>query len=477
MKILCLQLARLGDILLSAPVLHALKRQSPELEIDILVRPRFEDAAHLFGGWLNVKTFPTEKILSPLLSDQDIARSLDEMKAVTESLRAEKYDFVLNLSFSPLSSYLTKLVGVENSRGYTRFSDGTFALKDFVSGYFFSQVGIGRPNRLHLSDVFASMAGVDLTESDWNLFEKSESPEGVVLHIGASQQDKALPPDQLVMIVSALQERGIKKISLVGSVAETSIANQIMSRTEGNVQNFCGRTTLGGLRDLISGADLVIGADSAPMHFATLAGVPCLNLSFPSVNFFETGPRSSGSRILFAESPSQILSHIVANEAVGILKNQPPALCIAESFNPTDGYYSPRWNRMNAEWSIIKTAYFRLPFDGQFSPLEINGIVQLKELNHLIIEQYLSLEKGGNGGLAGNLVQQAEGLIEVIAQTVPSLQVIVRWLEASKTTVGPGASHAILQFYKNIHADLALILDELVSTEEKSHGDEKLPTE
>jgi heptosyltransferase III len=476
MKILCLQLARLGDILLSAPALHALKRSNPSMQLDILVRPRFEGAAQIFSDWLNVKTLGTENILGPLLNDDDVQGSLKEFSSVVGSLRDENYDLVLNLTFSPLSSYLTKLIGVESTRGYTRFSDGSFALKDFISGYFYSQVGIGRPNRLHLSDIFASMAGVDLTDADWNLIKKSEDPEGVVVHVGASQQTKALTVDNLVMIISALHERGIKKITLVGSSDEAPIANQIVNRVDKKVENLCGRTTIQELIKVIASTELVIGADSAPMHFATLTGVPCLNLSFPTVNFFETGPRSTGSRILFAESPDQVMSHIVANEASRMLEGKTPAICIAESFGPTEHFYSPRWKRLDNEWSIIKSAYFRVPFDGQLSPLEISGINNLKELNELIVNQYLSLE-GGQNNLAHDFIQQAEALFGVVAKTVPSLQVIVRWLEASRTTVGPGATHAIVQFYKNIHVDLAVILDELVPPEEKTHGNEKLPAD
>lgn len=477
MKILCLQLARLGDILLSAPALHALKRSNPSMQLDVLVRPRFEGAAQIFSDWLNVKTLPTDSILAPVVNDQDVQASRLELANFINSLRSEKYDLVLNFSFSPFSSYLTKLLEVDSTRGYTRFSDGSFALKDFISGYFYSQVGIGRPNRLHLSDIFASMAGVDLTDVDWNLIERAEEPEGVVLHIGASQQEKSLPTDKLVMIVSALQERGIKKITLVGSSSEVPIANQIVNRVDEKVENLCGRTSIQELVKVIAGAELVIGADSAPMHFATLAGVPCLNLSFPTVNFFETAPRSTGSRILFTESPDQVMSHIVANEAARMLEGKTPAICIAESFGPTENLYTPRWNRLETEWSIVKSAYFRVPFEGQLSPLEKSGIQNLKELNELVVNQYLSLENGGPNSLAHDFIQQAEALFVTVAKTVPSLQVIVRWLEASRTTVGPGAAHAIVQFYKNIHVDLAVILDELVPPEEKAHGNEKLPAD
>jgi ADP-heptose:LPS heptosyltransferase len=474
MKILCIQLARLGDILLSAPALHALKREEPDSRIDILVRPRFAAAAGLFP-WLNVRTFDTGEILQPLLLEGGVEASQEKLRVLVEELKNEKYDLILNFTFSPFSSYLTALLSEGgNSRGYTRFGDGSFAVTDFISGYFYSQVGIGRPNRLHVSDIFAAMAGTSLSSDDWPLFERVENPSGVIFHVGASHASKSLSPGKTAMILSSLQERGVENITLVGSAGEIPLANQILARLERPVVNLCGRTDIRGLRDAIASAELVIGADSAPMHFATLAGVPCLNISFPSVNFFETAPRSAGSRVLFADSDETLLSHIAANEACGILNQRPPALCVAESLSPLEPLQAPRWNRLETEWALVKSAYFRIPFDSALRGEERRGIEELRKLNDIILLQYGDMESKPQNIWAGDLVRQAEVLFAAVTDAAPSLRVLARWLSASRATVGPGSAAGVREKYVAIHRDLAAILEEISPSEEKEHGDEKI---
>ncbi len=478
MKILCIQLARLGDILVGAPALHALKREHPGAEIDILVRKRFEDAAKVFP-WLNVKTFDTAHLLEPLLNQADHAKSCGFLNDLVQKIKDEKYDLILNFTFSPFSSYLTAMVSESaephvSVRGYTRFADGSFAIQDLISGYFYSQVGIGKPNRLHLSDLLAGLAGVNLTIEDWKLFKKHPTADKIAIHVGASQANKALSVDKIVSILTALKERNLLGLTLIGSQAEQGVANQVMARVGGGINNLCGRTSVEELKNLIASCRAVIGADSAPMHFATLAGVPCLNISFPTVNFFETGPRSSGSRVLYFESSEQVQNQVVANEAEALVTGGPLRAAVAVSQSPLNPYLCPNWKVMEAEWSIVQNAYFRMPFQGSLTAQERQGITQFKQLSELVISQIQKLEAIPNDILAHDFISQADILVESIGRAVPSLRSIGRWITASRATVGPGKQSAVLQHYKNIYLDLSSILEELAPSKEVNHGNENL---
>jgi len=473
MKILCIQLARLGDILLSAPALHALKRKYPDAQIDILVRPRFADAARLFN-WLNVKILSTHDILEPLVTNNDVPKSLNQLDDLVTHLKAQNYDLVLNFSFSPFSSHLTKMISKSNSRGYSRYSDNSFAITDFTSGYFYSQVGIGRPNRIHVSDLLANLAEVMLEDSDFKLFECARDPEGIVIHIGASENSKAVSVDKWVMIISALQQRNLTNIKLVGAAHESGLANQIVSRVYFPIENLCGKTSIAELLNVIATAELVIGADSAPMHFATLCQVPCLNLSFSTVNFFETGPKSIGSRILYAETEEHLLSHVVANEAASIINSYSPLECVAECRAPTDAYVISNWNKMNVEWTLIKSAYFRIPFDVELSQEEFLAVQQMKELNSVIVAQYEKLESNQNDQWANEFIDQAHKLFEVIAHAYPFLMVLLRWLQVSRAMVGPASPSELCHSYKTIHLDLAKVLNEILPIEKRKHGDDNV---
>nr|HPI41550.1 glycosyltransferase family 9 protein [Pseudobdellovibrionaceae bacterium] len=68
MKILIIQLARLGDIYTSWPVIRAIKRENPKAEIHVLVRKKFEKALVGLESLDHIHVMETSEILSPLAS-------------------------------------------------------------------------------------------------------------------------------------------------------------------------------------------------------------------------------------------------------------------------------------------------------------------------------------------------------------------------------------------------------------------------
>ena len=206
MKILILQLARLGDIYQTWPVLRALKRSHPGAQIHFLTRSTFAPAAPgkdvIDHHWM----LDSKDILLPLIDEKpDIKTSLRRLSSMTMALRMEEYQMIVNLSFSPFSSCLAKELQTPGCeiKGYTRTDDDFLSIPDDGSAYFYAQAGIGRANRIHVTDLFAFIAGVELTDADWimpeadHLLSKSAvvreaGQNPIVIHVGASDLGKTL---------------------------------------------------------------------------------------------------------------------------------------------------------------------------------------------------------------------------------------------------------------------------------------------
>jgi heptosyltransferase III len=109
MRILVLQLARFGEIYQSWPTLRALRRHFPKSEVHFLVRERFQDATEGLDN-IVVHAFPAAEILKPIWADAREDLALTELKKFVGQLQDLKFDRIVNLSFSPLSSYLTDLL-------------------------------------------------------------------------------------------------------------------------------------------------------------------------------------------------------------------------------------------------------------------------------------------------------------------------------------------------------------------------------
>ena len=125
MKILVLQLARFGDIYLTWPTLRALHRAHPGAEIHFLVREKFLGATNGLANVI-VHTLPTADLLGGTNGTIE-SRFTEWLTPI-----GGEWDMIVNLSFSPASSYLTDLLRTQKTivRGYTRHADGFLAIPD-----------------------------------------------------------------------------------------------------------------------------------------------------------------------------------------------------------------------------------------------------------------------------------------------------------------------------------------------------------
>ena len=354
MKILVLQLARLGDIFQTWPTLHALRRQGAE--IHVLVRPRFRAAAEGCEGIQKIHEFATDVILSPVLNDVRLGLqpSLEAVDSLMHKLDSEKYDRIINLSFSPLSSWITFDLEMRAfsrgqamaTAGYTRHIDGALAIPDDASAYFFAQVGYRAQtgstepiNRLSLPRLFATIAGVDPIESDWHgptsakrtRFDDQLPEEFVAIHIGASDDSKTLDPLHWGEVAARITRRTAKPVVLLGSDLEVTKAAHVLSAVEANgislnhvsgsrtrVLSLVGKTDISELFEILQRSRVLVAGDSALVQIASLVGTRVLNLSSRTVSHWETGPASRGSRVLLygGAAPS---AESVVREVEGIL--------------------------------------------------------------------------------------------------------------------------------------------------------------
>ncbi|MGE0763287.1 MAG: glycosyltransferase family 9 protein [Bdellovibrionales bacterium] len=479
MRILVLQLARFGDIFITWPTLRALRRRYPGAEIHLVVRQRFRAAAGDCEAIDKLWCLDTAQILEPLLTDQgDVDVSLVRLTEWTELLSEQDFDLVINLSFSPFSSYLTSLVSHGNAvvRGYTRYSDGFLAIPDDTSAYFYAQVGVGLSNRYHLAEVFAAVADVELSGADWNLpmtwhaqerlvgwQEKQPELAGdyILFHLGASQAEKIYPAFKWHRVILELQRRWPAQIVLIGSASEQNMAEAVLGAGGcGSVLNLVGKTDFSDVGALIAGAQVLIGADSAPMHLAGFTATPCLNLSFAAVNFWETGPRTLGSRILVADSPADLPSDRVVAEILAMLKNQSSQRPVVyrRSHQPV-GYEWQVAEDNNQSWRMIQAIYSGGEWPEVHDPIIVKALWQMREAVNVAITQIPNLRNVEKRRLANGLIEQADLAIYALRRVVPELRPLVSWFETERLRLGPMDLESLIARTGDIYGQLLGVLN------------------
>lgn len=462
MKILVIQLARLGDIYMTWPALRALRRTYPTAEIHFLTRPRFEGAVEGLDAINKHWTMSTSTILSPLVQeDADIETSLARLDHFVDGLRAEEFDWIINFTFSPASSYLTHALTTENTRvsGYTRFADGSLCLSDEISAYFYAQVGLGKPNRVHVADVLASMIDVQYVESDWAApvlpCAIQKLPERyLVLHVGASERQKSLSPSSWIRVLQQLQKKYADlPIVLIGANAEASWAFEIQNGVKGmSFVNLVGQTKIGDLFAVIKGADVLIGCDSAPIHMASLMDTPTFNVSVGVVNYWETGPKATLGFIYRVETEGELVPERLGEVLTLLLDGEvaPELIIRTGGLVSFDKVESPS---ERFQWELVQALYLggKYPVADKMEILQ--GAMKLNEINTFAMEQIALIPSKGLEFI-GPLLDRAEEVIQNISQWVPELSPLISWYQAEKIRIGPGTLEDICTAALNVHERL-----------------------
>jgi heptosyltransferase-3 len=470
MKVLILQLARLGDIYQTWPAVRALKRLNKDTEIHFLVRPKFVKALEGLTDVSKVHLWPTEEILKPMVHHEpDIQTSYLKLNEALESLAGEKFDWVINLSFSPASSYIADLVANVNTKitGYSRHNDGFLNLPDDMSAYFYAQVGIGRQNRIHITDIFASMLEVDLIEEDWRpaAFNVDQAKFNIknpfiLVHIGASDTKKSISSSKWVAILSKLSKISNLKIILIGTKEEENISESITSSISDQILiSYVGKTTLQEVFYLLSHAKLLIGCDSAPIHMASLTNTTTLNISFNTVNFWETGPRAKTSFVYKIKDENQLASDEFAKLIDDILQRKKLPLSLIKSKPGVPSYDCLTLADSEFQWQLIQGIYLGKEFPRVKSQLVSDAIDKLLSANELILEQIEKVESGTPISKIAEIINSAEEVIDAIARVVDTVSPLVRWYQAEKIRIPPGDSITILNKTKAINTLFSKVLN------------------
>ena len=458
MKTLIIQFARLGDIYMTWPVARALKRLNPSSELHYLVRPRFKAALNGVGCVDKVWTLPIEDLMAPLLdSGFKLEQSMNRLDSFYEELMSEGYDQIINLSFSPASSFLVKSISTAKTQvvGYSRHSDGYLHLTDDVSRYFWAQVGPEFPNRVHLVDLLGGLAGVDYAVEDFRepevKLDRTIAEKYFALHIGASEGHKKIDAARWAEMIKFYKNHdSTMKWVLIGSKEEEHLATEIEAAAGDAVINRVGKTTIEQVFALLKHSEGLIGGDSVAMHMVPFVNQRAFCVSSGLTKFWETGPITGESAVMEIRSivgfePVKVAqrihswSHGDLSQLHKVVDGV-PRYELATSFSETNEF---AWNLIRA---IYMGAQFPVTSDYEF----YKGCLRLYEANSVAIQNLNKRNQIQRNFLTAVLDRVDEIFLAVVGQ-VPSLTPLFRWYQAEKTRIQPGTFDHIAQDSVVIH--------------------------
>ena len=284
--ILVLQMQRMGDLVLTFPLLAWLRAEHPRRPLWVVGEETF------FKGLMPIGP---EAVFFPY----DAANRL----------RQNRYHLVVNLSHRTEAAALAGQLHADAHFGPYLAGGGTGKGADrttYVHGrwqlYRTSLVHNNRHNLFHWADLNAldCVPARRIRGTDWPAPQhQGRDPQRVGLFLGASEPKKRPNAPFWAALARDLLRRGLKPV-LLGGPAEAALGADVARRANTPALNLCGRFTLPELVAFTRSLRLLVTPDTGPMHVAAWTQTPTLNLSMGPVNAWETAPFPPGHHVLRA---------------------------------------------------------------------------------------------------------------------------------------------------------------------------------
>ncbi len=261
----------LGDFLCFIPALRALRTAFPNSEVSLIGLPHIQPLARRFAHYVD------ELLIFPGFPGIG-AYPVDRSRLVTFLTGARGcFDLALQMhGSSEKSNHFVDLLGAKKVAGF--FAPGQYCPNPTTFlPYPAEEAEINRHLRL-LSFLGIPAQGTQLEFPllDYDLEKLLELPEALILepgryvclHVGASRAEHCWSPHCFAVIADELARLGLQVV-FTGTAADQERVEAVIQCMSYDAFNLCGRTTVGILAALFSGACLLISNDTGVAHLAT----------------------------------------------------------------------------------------------------------------------------------------------------------------------------------------------------------------
>jgi heptosyltransferase-2 len=284
-RILVIQTAFLGDVILATPVFSELKRLYPDAHIDALVKSGNESLLESHQAINEVFIFSKKE------------GKWKSLISLIRSIRKRKYDLVINLHRFGSSGLITALSGANETRG---FSKNPFSI--FFTNRFSHEIGDGthevERNLSLIHDLGAAKRvrpSLFPTPEDFSIVKSYPEDAYAVVAPASVWFTKQLPKEQWIKLINHLNS----KVYLIGGPTDEQLCNEIVERLpKSDVVNLAGKLTLMQSAALISSAQRTYVNDSGPLHIASAMNAPVTAFFCSTVPEFGFGPLSDDAKII-----------------------------------------------------------------------------------------------------------------------------------------------------------------------------------
>lgn len=277
-RILIVRADRIGDVVLSTPVIKALREKYPFAYIAMMVSPYTED---IVSG--------NPDLDEVIILDKDGShKNLKGAWELLRDLKNKKFDLAIALHPTSRVHLVIFLAGIPRRIGYDRKMG--FLLTDKIKHL----KQLGEKYELEYNFDLLKPLGIELKDKDLFVPLSKESEDWVkelfvlksikqednllAINPGASCRSKIWPAERFAKTVDELVEKYGFKVFILAGPKDVNIADRVISQMKHEAINLAGKTSVSQLASLLKRCELFISNDSGPVHIASALGTPVVSI-------------------------------------------------------------------------------------------------------------------------------------------------------------------------------------------------------
>jgi heptosyltransferase II len=287
-RVLIIQTASIGDVILVTPVIEAVHQHDPDIRIDLLVKQGMENL------------FRNHPFLNKILLWNKADRKYRNLFRLIINIRKQQYDAVINVQRFFSSGLVTMFSGAKTTAGFS---------KNPLSAAFTHRIdhNIGDPavHEVDRNSALLKPLGIVAkptiklypSEEDFNFVNNLKGVPYLCFAPASLWFTKQFPEEKWIELLDKIPHD--YKCYLLGSQSDSQMATNIRNKTShSDVIILTGQLTLLQTAALMKDAIMNYCNDSAPLHLASSVNAPVTAIFCSTVPAFGFGPRSDDARIV-----------------------------------------------------------------------------------------------------------------------------------------------------------------------------------
>ena len=291
-KILVVQTAFIGDVILATAIVEKVKQYFPYAQIDFLLRKG------------NESLFNQHPLINKVLIWDKHHHKYTNLVKLISLVRKSRYDVVVNLQRFAAMGLLTAFSGAKQTLGFSKNPVSWLFTKSFDHRIDNHQHETERNHQLiaHLTDAIPAKPKLYPSRKDYEAIAGYISTPYICVAPTSVWFTKQFPEEKWIEFLKHIPEKF--HIYLLGAPADKSNCQQILDACESkNATNLAGRLSLLASAALMQKAAMNFVNDSAPMHLASAMNAPTCAIYCSTVPSFGFGPLAEKSFIVEVSYP------------------------------------------------------------------------------------------------------------------------------------------------------------------------------